>query len=335
MKKNYVITSVALITIIVVSITFISLHSLNNNNIMPVKSSEKSSNNEVITTTPHQEEYFSIIGSYKSDSEYAMAEIYSYNCSLFVSPYLWNLKYADGNANLTFRNGVLYVNINFSNFEKISPSIPVDGYPGLMYGHEGWFPFAGTTIENPSLVLPRKVYCLPNITSTLNFSLWVKEGNIDDFSYDIWLSQNPNITYLAYPDIELMIWLYHNETLSSYFIKEGEVKVPIYVNGSEITCTFTVYILPHTGSSNGWIGVYYLSNKNLEGKVSIPLTFFIKDEFQWIDKIFPTVNESSYYLDGIQVGMEFNDYNGIAELGYTLYCWIMSTPQGVMILDEA
>lgn len=53
MKKNYVITSVALITIIVVSMTFISLHFLNNNNIMPVKSSEKSSNNEVITTTPH------------------------------------------------------------------------------------------------------------------------------------------------------------------------------------------------------------------------------------------------------------------------------------------
>ena len=113
------------------------------------------------------------------------------------------------------------------------------------------------------------------------------------------------------------------------------MQVPIYVNGSEITCTFTAYILPHTGSSNGWIGAYYLSNKSLEGKVSIPLTFFIKDEFQWIDKIFPTVNESSYYLDGIQVGMEFNDYDGIAELGYTLYCWIMSTAQGVKILDEA
>ncbi|MUM65651.1 hypothetical protein D1867_10445 [Acidianus infernus] len=314
--------------------TFILLHFLNNN-IMHIKSSEKGSNDEVITTASHQEGYFSIIGSYKSDSEYSMGEIYSIDCSFFVSPFLWNLKYADGNANLTFRNGVLYVNVNFSHFEKITPSIPVDGYPGLMYGHEGWFPFAGTTIENPSLVLPKKVYCLPNIISTLNYSVWVQEGTIDDFSYDIWLSQNPNTTYLAFPDIELMIWLYHNETLSSYFIKVGEVQVPICVNGSKITCTFTVYILPHTGSSNGWIGVYYLSNQNLEGKVSIPLTFFIKDEFQWINKIFPTINESSYYLDAIQVGMEFNDYNGIAQLGYTLYCWIMSTPQGVKILDEA
>ncbi|BDC17886.1 hypothetical protein [Acidianus sp. HS-5] len=313
MKKIVIVGSSVLILVIFLSILLLSLHPLNITT--PVKISENKSS--IIS-----QEYFSILGSYKSDSEYAMGEIYLSNCSYFVSPFLWNLKYADGETNMTFKNGVLYVDINFSNFKKINPNIPVDGYPGLMYGHEGWFPFAGTTIENPSFTLPKKACSLPNVTSTLNFSVWIKEGKIDDFSYDIWLTQNPNVTYLAYPSIELMIWLYHNESLSSYFIKEGEVEVTLCINGTSVKCVFTVYILPHTGSSNGWIGVYYLSHKNLEGKVSIPLTFFIKNEFQWINKVFE-INESSYYLDGVQVGMEFNDYQVTAELGYTLYCWIL------------
>ncbi len=309
MNKKYTLTGGGVLTIIFIfGILALSLHLLNITG--PIKSSE--------IKAPANIQEFSIIGSYKSDSEYAIGEVYFNNYSLFVSPFLWNLKYADGEANLTFKNGVLCVYVNFSQFKKINPSIPVDGYPGIMYGHEGWFPFAGTTIEN--LKLPMKVCKLPNVTATLNFTVWIKEGIIDDFSYDIWLTQNPNVTYLAYPSIELMIWLFHNETLSSYFVKEGEVKVPIYVNGTTVTCTFTVYILPHTGSSNGWIGAYYLSQKNLEGKVEIPLTFFVKNEFNWINKIF-NVNESSYYLDGVQVGMEFNDCNGNAQLGYTLYCF--------------
>ncbi|MCY0868398.1 MAG: hypothetical protein OWQ48_04105 [Desulfurococcus sp.] len=267
----------------------------------------------------------SLIGSHKTHSEFITAEIHCGDCSLFASPNLWNSAYADGNVNLTYKNGVVYANVNLSNVMKKSPSIPVVGYPKLVYGYEGWwFPHAGT-IQNPHLVLPMKVSVLPDITSILRYSLWVKEGYILDFSYDIWLTQNPNTKRLAFPDIELMIWLHHQgEALPPPFIKMGEVQVPIYVNGSRTTWTFTVYVLPHTGSPTGWIGVYYLSNKNLEGEVSIPLTFFIKDEFRWINKVFPEINESQYYLNSINVGMEFNDINGRVELGYTLYEWSMT-----------
>ncbi len=268
---------------------------------------------------------FTVLGKYQSDSAYGMAEVYTPSASLFVSPFLWNMKYANGEANLTYDGVNLHVYVNFTDFQKITPSISVDGYPGIMYGHELWFPFAGTTALSPLLPLPLKVDQLPSFHSTLRYSLFVKKGIIDDFSYDIWLTQNPNTTYLEYPDVEIMVWLYHNETLSSYFVYEGTIQVPIIVNGTRIIDNFSVYVLPHTGSANGWIGVYYVSGDQLEGKVTVPLSQLIVGSFNFIDKIFPSVSASQYYLDAIQVGMEFNDVNGSVNAGYTLNNWVIVT----------
>jgi hypothetical protein len=265
---------------------------------------------------------FSVIGKYQSDSAYAMAMVYSNNASLYVSPFLWNMKSANGYANLTYEGNILKVNVNFTNFEKITPSIPVDGYPGVMYGQEYWFPFAGKTLMPSYFTFPMEVNKLLNFKSTLSYETYDNKGIIDDFSYDIWLTQNPNTTYLQYPDIEIMIWLYHNETLSSYFVKTGVLSENIIVNGSLVRDNFTVYILPHTGSANGWIGVYYVSQLQLQGgKVTSPLSQMIKNSFNYIQHIFPNLSFSSYYLNAIQVGMEFNDVNGKVNIGYTLYNW--------------
>ncbi len=268
---------------------------------------------------------FTVLGNYQSDSAYSIAEVYTPNASLFVSPFLWNMKYAKGEANLTYVGHVLHVYVNFTDFQKITPSTPVDGYPGIMYGQELWFPFGRTTELSSALPLPMKVDQLPHFDSTLSYSLFVKKGVIDDFSYDIWLTQDPNTTYLTFPDVEIMVWLYHNDTLSSYFVYEGKLEVPIVVNGTTIVDNFSVYVLPHTGSANGWIGVYYLSALQLEGNVTVPLSTFIKDSFAFIDKIFPSVSANQYYLNAIQVGMEFNDINGTVYAGYTLYSWVIET----------
>ncbi len=236
---------------------------------------------------------------------------------------MWNYRSAQGTVNLTYKayKG-LYVAINVTSFKKINPSIDVDGYPGN--SQEYWFPFQGRTVESNLLNLPINVTKLPVIDSLLNYTVWDNNGVIDDFSYDIWLTTNPNTTNLQFPDIELMIWLYHQSNItSSYFIKEGELNVTIYVNGTRLIDTFVIYVLPHTGSSSGWIGVYFLSEKNLEGAVKIPLSLFIENEFEYIEKVFPQVSKQSYYLDAIQVGMEFNDINGSANLGYMLYSWYL------------
>ncbi|MCY0860788.1 MAG: hypothetical protein OWQ54_10245 [Sulfolobaceae archaeon] len=233
------------------------------------------------------------------------------------------MKSANGEANLTYIGHYLHVCINFTGFTKVTPSIPVDGYPGIMYGQEDWFPFAGSTQVSPLLPLPIIVTKLPQFTSTLSYSLFIKKGVIDDFSYDIWLTQNPNTTYLEFPDVEVMVWLYHNETLSNYFIYEGQVKATLIVNGTPLEDNFSVYVLPHTGSANGWIGVYFLSEIQLQGNVTVPLSDLIVESFSFIQKVFPNITPEGYYLDTIQVGMEFNDVNGSVLAGYTLYNWVI------------
>ncbi|WP_252900565.1 hypothetical protein [Vulcanisaeta sp. JCM 14467] len=44
-----------------------------------------------------------------------------------------------------------------------------------------------------------------------------------------------------------------------------------------------------------------------------------RDSFNLIDKIYTSITPSSYYLDAMQLGMKFDDDNGTAILGYTLY----------------
>lgn len=274
---------------------------------------------------------FSVIGSYLSDSEYAISEIYSQNqISLFVSPFMWNIKYALGNVNMTFYKNYLHTAINLYKVQKIATSIDVNGYPGLMYGQEDWFPFAARTQESPYLQLPMLVDSLPNFYSILNYSIYVINGSVDDFSYDIWLTQNPNTTYLQYPDIEVMIWMYWSGNLSEnpYFVHAGTLNIPTIVNGSVYNYTFQVYVLPRTGSSTGWVGVYFLSPiQKLEGEVGIPIAYVLKNLGSFTTYAGLDFNGSQFYLDAIQVGMEFdNNSNGYSNLGYNLYSWKIEIP---------
>lgn len=319
-KKSYIAIVIILI-IIIVSILYFDLTNREANKSANIINSNNNENYTIITLYPAYSQDFSLIGSYLSDSEYAITEIYSSDVSLLASPFLWNIKYAIGNVNMTFYKNYLQVAVNLSHVKKINPSIPVDGYPGLMYGQEYWFPFAGHTEETRHLELPTIISNLPNFYSILNYTIYVINGSVDDFSYDIWLTQNPNTTYLQYPDIEVMIWMYWSENLSKnpYFIHAGSLEIPTIVNGTIHNYTFQVYVLPRTGSSNGWIGVYFLSPVNLEGEVGIPIPYVLKNLGLFTTYAGLDFNTSKYYLDAIQVGMEFNDDNNSANLGYLLY----------------
>ena len=267
--------------------------------------------------------HFSLIGERGPSLSYPIAEVYSTNNSLFASTFLWNMAGSRGAVNMTFSRGILDVSVNLTDFKKVQSGIPVDGYPGLMYGTEGWFPFYGSTIMLPQLRLPMELTSLPEFYSEVDFQLFQDKGTVDDFSYDIWLSQSPNVTSLEYPCIEVMVWMYHEEKIASnYFVEVGNLTVEAVVNGSVRNVTFTVYVLPHTGSANGWVGVYYVSDEQLLGNVSLPLSYMVKESVHFAAKVFPSLSQDEYYLDAIQVGMEFdNDQQGNAVLGYRLYGW--------------
>ena len=55
-----------------------------------------------------------------------------------------------------------------------------------------------------------------------------------------------------------------------------------------------------------------------------PLSGLIRNSFNFIDRVYSSISPSNYYLDAIQLGMEFNDNNGTAILGYTLYYWALN-----------
>ena len=285
-----------------------------------------------VTLSPSRSEDFELVGNLTFNAPTYNASSATPGFSVIASPFLWNLLYAQGSANLTVRSGVVYVAINFTSFRKVNPSIGVDGYPTLMYGAEWWWPFYGASGMSRPLVLPAPLSSLPEFNSTLGFSVYREAGVVDDFSYDIWLGYvngtgawTANSTQVVFPDIEVMVWLYHEATVAGnpYFVPEGQVEVPVVVNGTPVEEAFYVYVLPHTGSATGWIGVYYLSATNLTGNVTVPLSQLIEEAPLYAKRVFGWLDTGDYYLDAIQVGMEFNDVGGRVEAGYTLWNWTL------------
>lgn len=287
-----------------------------------------SSNSSTLFLFPTYTNHVSILGSYLSQSRYGMAELYGPQASLYASPFLWNINTANGATNMTF-TPYLKVTVNMNQITKITPSIPVNGYPGLMYGQEDWFPFAGKTETSSLLPLPMIISQLPQFYSVLNYSVWCNQGTIQDFSYDIWLVSNVNTTYLEYGDFEVMIWMYWNENISSnsYFVYAGNMTINTLINGTFKELNWMVYILPRTGSSNGWTGVYILSPiKHEEGEIGVPIAYILQNIGPYVEKAGVDIyNPSTYYLNAIQVGMEFNNnQQGTAYLGYNLYSWYLT-----------
>lgn len=282
---------------------------------------------DIYTLFPGHNSPFSLIGNFSTGSPYALAFINSSaNATLMASPFLWNIAYALGKVNMTFYNNMLHVSINLSDVHKISPN-PVDGYPGLMYGQELWFPFQYKTEQLQLLQLPMIVSKLPNFYSILNYSVYNTTGIIDDFSYDIWLTQNPYTTSLHYGDFEVMIWMYWNENLSNapYFVYVGNFTIPTLINGHADNLSWEVYVLPRTGSASGWTSIYFLSPVKLSrGQFGVPMDYILKNMRPYLDKAGVNIyNPDIYYLDAIQVGMEFSDHQGNVTAGYNLYLWLV------------
>jgi hypothetical protein len=246
-----------------------------------------------------------------------MVEVYGNNFSLFISPFLWNLGYGIGNVNITYDFSYIKVFANLTKIKKITPSIPVIGYPGIMYGQEYWFPFAGKTQMLTSLKLPMKVKYLPEFSIIVNYSVFKSLGKITDLSYDIWLTSNPNKTTLGRGDLEVMIWLYYEQDISQlkYYQKVGVLSIPTYINSTYRILNLQVWLLNY--SAGGWaLVILQLPEPISSGKISLPISTILKSLDSFLIGWKESVTES-YYLNAIQFGMEFDGDN--VNLGYYLY----------------
>lgn len=266
---------------------------------------------------------FSIVGTYQY---YGQATLYSQNVSIIASTDLWNIKYAKGDVNMTFYNNYLSTKINLYNLMETTPEFVVAGYPNLLYGEESWWNL-GPTEESPYLSLPMKISDLPDFYSIVNYTLYNVNGTIDDFSYDIWITRNtPYPSSLGSQDIELMIWTYWSGSLAGVFPYAGTLNIPTIVNGTVYNYSFQVYVRP-SSSSTSWVTVFVLSPVKLQGEVGIPIGYVLKNLGLFTSLAGLNFNASQYYLDAIQLGMEFHaNSNGYANLGYNIYYWKILVP---------
>jgi hypothetical protein len=278
---------------------------------------------------------FSLLGSYLQQSRYSMAEIYLGNATLLASPFLWNLKSGGGFVNMSFNYMGVTVNETLTKVNLIDPEIHVIGYPGLMYGEEYWFPFASRTTTCNPLRLPIKLSELGDVWVTINYSLWRHLGTIDDFSYDIWLTRDPNTTYLGSGDVEVMLWMFANESLQSqrYWIDAGDVSVPTSILSNETmiggNMTYAVFILPHTGGASGWSLIIFIPEFNeyhglWSGTYSINLNGLLSNAVSELGRM--GLIGDTLYLNAIQVGLESYPNKGNISVGYHIYSWYLSSP---------
>jgi len=227
---------------------------------------------------------------------------------LFVSPFVWNWREGNGGVTVNISNGVEIVTANVSPFIYTTPSIPIGGYPMTVYGCEYFFPLQGCSQINSALTLPETLPNLPNFDLILNYKvLYQRQGFIADLSYDIWLMKSPTTTDLTYQNtIEVMIYLYHNisQNGQQYFVYLGTQPFEVIVNGQEISIPFRVIALPRTGSSTGWIGVYFVPEFNLPPNLSITVKN-VNNILNYAYKVATQYGATgTYYLNSIRLGGE-------------------------------
>jgi hypothetical protein len=252
---------------------------------------------------------FSITGQASNGTQFATQLV----DGLFVSPFVWNWNGGNGSVTINISNGVEIVTAKVLPFIYTTPSIPIGGYPMTVYGCEYFFPLQGCSQINSALPLPETLSNLPNFDLILYYQvLYQMQGFIADLSYDIWLMNPPTTTDLTYQNtIEVMIYLYHNisQNGQQYFVYLGTQPFEAIVDGQEVSIPFRVIVLPRTGSSNGWIGVYFVPAFRLPPNLSITL-INVNNILNYAYTVATQYGATgTYYLNSIRLGGEITPSN--------------------------
>ena len=218
---------------------------------------------------------------------------------------LWNLKSADGNTNMTVEDsGVLYVNSTFSNVKSNYDTIL--GYPEIAYGYNLEDEMFGNKQSN-DIEFPMKFSKFRNLTfdSTVNYSFTdLSPSSIPiDFSYDLWLEENPTPNVDPNQnDLEVMIWMYcqDNQPIGE---KVGTFNSNITFNHKTYNAQWAVWF----GKANAWPTVsFVLTNPEVlrESNISLNISKFIA-----FGGSVSKENMLNHTLMGIEMGNEFGNEN--------------------------
>lgn len=155
-------------------------------------------------------------------------------------------------------SGVSYLAFNpltgtvcyYGNFTNVVPSSAVWSYPeAVVDGYKPWDGYPIYNIYRSNLTLPSKVinllepggggYSWIKVTYSVAYA---PSTFPEDFAFDIWMLYNPHeVGTITKPDLELMIWLFFNNTNITW-AEVGTTKIPIIVDGVYRNVTFAVLI---------------------------------------------------------------------------------------------
>ena len=218
---------------------------------------------------------------------------------------LWNLKSATGNTNMTVEDsGFLYVNSTFSNVKSDYDTIL--GYPEVAYGYNLEDEMFGNK-QSSEIKFPMEFSQFKNLTfdSTVNYSFTnLSPSSIPiDFSYDLWLEENPSQNVEPNQnDLEVMIWMYcqDNQPIGE---KIGTFSSNITFNHKTYDAQWAVWF----GKANAWPTVsFVLTNPAVlrNSNISLNISKFID-----YGGIVSKENMLNHTLMGIEMGNEFGNEN--------------------------
>ena len=256
-------------------------------------------------------------------------------------------------------NGISYLAFNpltgslcyYGNFTNVYDKGVDWAYPEVVIvGYKPWDGYPVYNLRNPNLTLPARISDLlqPNGGGydwvKLTYSVAYAPSTFpEDFAFDIWILYNPKeVGTITRPDLELMIWLFFNNTNITW-AKVGTTKIPIIVNGDYrnvtwavlVSCNFPwtyVAVIPqdtgNTTIAGGW----------RTATVEFQLAPFLNAILQFVPNKKCETGLSNYpikdeaYLENltmvdIELGIEFgNQYIKSGSVGYYL--------KGISILKE-
>ncbi|WP_427971924.1 hypothetical protein [Acidilobus sp.] len=251
-----------------------------------------------------------------------------------ISPMLWNLVGGSGNVTMVLSGGHLYVYINVTGVSRAIKFTPVVGFPDIMYGWYSWGPFYTRTSSYGFLSLPMPASEVPDLWSVVNYSLSLSRGAYNDFSYDIWLVRSPGATSLGPSDVELMLWMYANQSLAGlpYWVTWRPVTMPTLINGTIKNVTYQVFILPRNGGPSGWMLIILIPEVNesggqyhglLKGEYGVDLGELMNETLNIIGEFNGTQWEQGLYLSVIQLGAEVDAPGGDMMMNFNVSSWYL------------
>lgn len=251
-----------------------------------------------------------------------------------ISPMLWNLVGGTGNVTMVLSGGRLYVYINVTGVSRAIKFTPVVGFPDIMYGWYSWGPFYTRTSSYGFLSLPMPASEVPDLWSVVNYSLSLSRGAYNDFSYDIWLVRSPGVTSLGPSDVELMLWMFANQSLAGlpYWVTWRPITMPTLINGDIENVTYQVFILPRNGGPSGWMLIILIPEVNtsggqyhglLKGEYGVNLGELMNETLNIIGEFNGTRWEQGLYLSVIQLGAEVDAPGGDMIMNFNVSSWYL------------